>query len=170
MRYFVTVNGRAHEVEVVERLGELAVTVDGVTLDLRYEEVDRLGQVALFRDGRTFGMSIEGDEHGVVATIAGHQYAVEIEDERERAAHAAEREAAGGGGAIESIMPGVVVDVLVDVGDAVEEGQPLLILEAMKMQNEIAAPAAGIVGTIHVDEGTAIESGVRLITLAPPGE
>jgi biotin carboxyl carrier protein len=167
VRYFVTVNGREHEVDVVERLGELTVCVDGQPLDLRYEEVDRLGQVALFSEGRSWGMSIEGDEHKVLATIAGHQYEVELEDERERAAHAAEREAAGHGGAIESVMPGVVVQILVGPGDAVEEGQPLLILEAMKMQNEIAAPAEAVIEAVHVAEGQAIESGVRLITLAP---
>ena len=166
MKYFVTVNGREHEVEVVERSGELEVGVDGQALELDYEEVDRLGQVALFSQGRSWGMSIEGDEYNVLATIAGHQYEVEIEDERERAAHAAEREAAGGGGAIESVMPGVVVQLLVQVGDSVEEGRPLLILEAMKMQNEIAAPSEGVVEAIHVTEGQVIESGVRLVTLS----
>ncbi|HVS08415.1 MAG TPA: hypothetical protein VMS76_00980, partial [Planctomycetota bacterium] len=63
MRYFVTVNGRPHEVDVVERLGELRVKVDGAELDLHYEEVDNLGQVALQVGGASFGMSIEGDEH-----------------------------------------------------------------------------------------------------------
>jgi len=170
VKYFVTVNGREHAVEVAERLGELVVSVDGRPLDLGYREVDRLGQVALTADGRSWGMSIEGDEHKVLATIAGHQYEVEIEDERERAAHAAEREAAAHGGAIESVMPGVVVQLLVAPGDDVAEGQPLLILEAMKMQNEIAAPAAGVVEAVHVAEGQAIESGVELVTLSAPPE
>ena len=170
MKYFVTVNGREHEVEVLERLGELVVSVDGEPLDLEYREVDRLGQVALFSEGRSWGMSIEGGEHKVLATIAGHQYEVELEDERERAAHAAEREAAAHGGLIESVMPGVVVQLLVGPGDAVEEGQPLLILEAMKMQNEIIAPAAAVIEAVHVAEGQAIESGVKLITLSAPKE
>lgn len=165
MKYFVTVNGRAHEVSVVERLGELEVTVDGRRLDFDYEEVDRLGQVALIAEGRSWGVSIEGDEHSVSCTIAGHLYEVEIEDERERAAHAAEREAQKGGGAVKSVMPGVVVKLLVAAGDAVEKGQPLLILEAMKMQNEIAAPAAGIVQALHVREKEAVGSGAKLVTL-----
>ena len=166
MKYFITVNGRAHEVEVVERLGALTIAVDGRALDLSYEEVDNLGQVSLLSGGRSWGVSIEGDEHAVSATIAGHLYAVEIEDERERAAHAAEREATKGGGPIKSVMPGVVVKLLVKEGDSVEKGASLLILEAMKMQNEIAAPAAGIVKSIHVREREAVSSGAKLVTLA----
>lgn len=165
MKYFVTVNGRAHVVEVVERLGRLAVSVDGKPLDLSYEEVDSLGQVALICAGRSWGVSIEGDEHQVSCTLAGHLYAVEIEDERERAAHAAEREASKGGGTVKSVMPGVVVKLLVKDGESVEKGQPLLILEAMKMQNEIAAPSAGVVKALHVREREAVASGAKLVTL-----
>jgi glutaconyl-CoA/methylmalonyl-CoA decarboxylase subunit gamma len=165
VKYYVTVNGRAHEVSVVERLGALEVSVDGAELDLDYEEVDKLGQVALIAEGRSWAVSIEGDEHEVSCTIAGHLYQVEIEDERERAAHAAERESQKGGGAVKSVMPGVVVKLLVKPGDAVEKGQPLLILEAMKMQNEIAAPSAGVVHALHVREKEAVASGARLVTL-----
>ena len=168
MKYYVSVNGQPHEVSVVERLGQLAVTVDGLPLSIDYEEVDRLGQVAVRVDNRSFGISIEGDEHAVVATIAGHLYAVEIEDERERAAHAAQRAAARGGGVIKSVMPGIVVQVLVKEGEKVEKGQALLVLEAMKMQNEIAAPTDAVVKQIHVAEREAVGSGARLVTLAAP--
>jgi pyruvate carboxylase subunit B len=166
MRYFVTVNGREHVVEVVERAGEVEVAVDGRALDLSYEEVDNLGQVALIAEGRSWGVSIEGDEHHVTATIAGHVYLAEIEDERERAAHAAERETSAGGGQVKSVMPGVVVKLLVAEGQSVDKGQPLLILEAMKMQNEIAAPAPGVVKALHVREREAVASGANLVTLA----
>ena len=165
MRYLVTVNGRAHEVDVAERLGELSVTIDGRELDLSYEEVDNLGQVALISQGRSWAVSIEGDEHQVAATIAGHVYLVEIEDERELAAHAAAREAGPAGGPIKSVMPGVVVKLLVGEGDSVEKGQPLLILEAMKMQNEINAPGPGVVKTLHVREREAVGCGAKLVTL-----
>ncbi len=165
MKYFVTVNGRAREVDLVERLGQLEVQVDGRKLELSYEEVDNLGQVAILAAGRSWGVSIEGDEHSVTCSIAGRLYAVEIEDERERAAHAAEREATKGGGVVKSIMPGVVVKLLVKEGEAVEKGQPLLVLEAMKMQNEIGAPGAGVVKALHVREGEAVSSGAKLATL-----
>ena len=165
MRYFVTVNGRQHEVDVVERLGELSVHVDGEPLDLDYEEVDRLGQVAVLTGGRSYGISIEGDEYAASVVIAGHLYAVEIEDERERAAHAAARASAAGGGVVKSVMPGIVVTLLVQPGERVEKGQALLVLEAMKMQNEISAPADGTVAAVHVAEKQAVGSGEKLITL-----
>jgi len=63
-------------------------------------------------------------------------------------------------------MPGVVVKLLVKVGDAVEKDQPLLILEAMKMQNEIGSPIAGKVSALFVHEGQAVASGAKLASLS----
>jgi len=167
VKYFIQVNGRQHEVDVMERLGELKVAVDGKPLDLSYEEVDTLGQVALLSDGKSYGVSIEGDMSKASVVIAGHLYAVEIEDERERAAHAAERAASKGGGLVKAIMPGIVVKLMVAEGEIVEAGQSLLILEAMKMQNEISATAAGKIKTIHVREREAVAGGARLVTIVP---
>ncbi len=166
MKYFVTVNGEEHEVELTERLGQLDVFYDGKRLEARYEEVDRLGQVGLFLGERTYAVSIEGDSNRSLVTVAGHLYDVEIEDEREYAAHQAERERGKRGGALKSVMPGVVIRLLVSEGEVVEKGQALLILEAMKMQNEIAAPSAGKVTKIHVSERQAVASGALLLTMA----
>jgi pyruvate carboxylase subunit B len=168
LKYYVTVNGRALAVDLVERLGEVRIQVDGVPFELAYEEVDRLGQVALRAGDKSFGASIEGDENHQTVVIAGHLYEVEIEDERERAAHAAARAANKGGGTVQSVMPGVVVQIMAAPGDVVEKGQPLLILEAMKMQNEIGAPSAGVVSVVHVSEGQAVQSGAKLVTLTVP--
>jgi pyruvate carboxylase subunit B len=170
VKYFVEVGGEEHEVEVVERLGMLRVRYDGEPLEVSYDEVDRLGQVALFVGRRSYGVSIEGDANSCHVTVAGHLYKVEIEDERERAAHAAARERSADGGVVKSVMPGVVVTLLVEPGETVEAGHPLLILEAMKMQNEITAPAAGVVGTLHVAEGDAVAAGAALVTLSAPPE
>ena len=165
MKYFVVVNGRDHEVELLERLGKLEVRVDGKPLDLDYHEVDELGQVVVLRDGRSYALSIEGDESRAAVTLAGHFHDVRLEDERERAAHAAERSSGPTGGVVSSVMPGVVVEVLVKLGDKVEKGQPLLILSAMKMQNEVAAPAPGVVSGLHVAPGEPVGVGARLVTL-----
>ncbi len=165
MKYFVAVNGRPHEVELVERLGRLEVKVDGKPIPLSYEEVDALGQVIALRDGKSFALSIEGREERVSVTLAGHFYDIGIEDERERAAHAAERAAAKGGGAVTAVMPGVVVELLVEPGKRVHKGQPLLILSAMKMQNEIGAPVAGTVRQVFVAAGQAVAAGARLLLL-----
>ena len=62
-------------------------------------------------------------------------------------------------------MPGTVLRVNVNVGDTVEEGQAVVILEAMKMENEIAAPKSGIVASINATQGSAVNTGDLLITL-----
>lgn len=165
MKYFVSVDGHEHEVELVERHGALSVRFDGQPVEVRYEEVDRLGQVALFLGDASYAVSIEGDANEASVTVAGALHRVLIEDERERAAHAAERERGAGGADVKSVMPGIVVDVLVEVGQTVAKGQPLLILEAMKMQNEIAAPQAARVASLHVKKGATVKNGELLVRL-----
>jgi biotin carboxyl carrier protein len=80
---------------------------------------------------------------------------------------AAETNGSRGGGprAIKSSMPGKVVRVLCATGDTIEAGQPLLIIEAMKMENEIRSPAAGVVKEIPVQAGMSVQSGDLLIKL-----
>ena len=70
-----------------------------------------------------------------------------------------------GADAMPSPMPGNILRVLVNVGDTVSENQPLMILEAMKMENEIVAPKAGVVAGIHVKEGQVVNPGDALITI-----
>ena len=165
MKYFVEVNGAQHEVDLVERLGRIEVRLDGELVDCEFEEVDRLGQVALFLGERSHAVSIDGGANECSVTVEGHLYHVLIEDERERAAHAAERERAKSGGDVKAVMPGVVVELMVGEGDLVEAGQPLLILEAMKMQNEIESTTAGRVKRVHVSQGEAVAGGAKLVTI-----
>ncbi len=73
--------------------------------------------------------------------------------------------AAGGANVVSAPMPGNVLKVLVNQGDAVKKGQTLLILEAMKMENEIVAPADGTVQSVSAKEGSAVDTGATLVTL-----
>lgn len=165
MKYFVNVDDREFEVEVRETRGQLEVRVDGEPVAADYAAVDRSGQVALTVGPNAFGVSLSGTLNDYDVNIAGHRFGVTIEDERERAAHAAERAKNKGGGTIKSVMPGVIVELHVAEGDEVQEGQSLLILEAMKMQNEIGAPSAGRIKRIHVAAGEAVGAGAPLIEL-----
>ncbi len=70
-----------------------------------------------------------------------------------------------GADAMPSPMPGNILRILVNVGDTVSENQPLMILEAMKMENEIVAAKAGVVAGIHVKEGQVVNPGDALITI-----
>ena len=73
--------------------------------------------------------------------------------------------ASGAGQAINAPMPGTILDVKVNVGDQVKSGQVLMILEAMKMENEIMAPADGTVTSVGVTKGATVESGTALCTI-----
>jgi 3-methylcrotonyl-CoA carboxylase alpha subunit len=119
----------------------------------------------LLHAGRSYALSLDGDENQVAMTLAGHFYDVRLEDERERAAHAAESATRPTNGLVTSIMPGIVVEILVAPGQTIEKGAPLLILSAMKMQNEIAAPVGGTVQTVHVATGQAVAAGAKLVTI-----
>jgi len=170
MKTFVEIAGTNYETEITERHGELIVTLDGEPCEVTYAEADTLGQIILIHRGKSYAMSIEGSPSEVSITVAGYRYDCALEDERERAANLASKAASKGGGLLKAVMPGVVVELLVEVGAVVEEGQPLLILEAMKMQNEIGAPGDGVVQAIHAEPGTAVGAGDKLISLAAKPE
>ncbi|MFU2206158.1 acetyl-CoA carboxylase biotin carboxyl carrier protein subunit [Streptococcus pluranimalium] len=73
--------------------------------------------------------------------------------------------APAGADALAAPMPGTILKVLVNIGDSVSENQPLMILEAMKMENEIVASSAGTVSAIHVSPGQTVNPGDGLITI-----
>ena len=73
----------------------------------------------------------------------------------------------GGGDSLTSGMPGKIVDIMVEVGDKVSAGQPILIMEAMKMENEMKASEDAIIADIHVAPGDSVESGAQLISFSP---
>ena len=165
MKLFVKTGDREFEVEVKEAAGKRVVWIDGEPMDVEYRAADSLGQVMVGHAGMAYGVSIEGDSHEIHATLAGYDYPLLIEDERERAASLAAKAALGGGGPVEAVMPGIVVEVMVEAGQEVEAGQPLLILEAMKMQNEIVAPAPGVVESVNVKGGDTVAGGSILLVL-----
>lgn len=110
-------------------------------------------------------VQVGGNPHNVtlagqMATVDGISYnfeAVGLEDKEPKKRKAASKAAAQEAGAVTAIMPGLIIKVLKKVGDHVEKGDIILILEAMKMQNEIQAPAAGTIRQIHVKPGETVE-------------
>jgi biotin carboxyl carrier protein len=107
---------------------------------------------------------------GVEVVVAGWRFEFEVEDAdlhdlRERATAAREGGAHHGPTDVRAIIPGRVVSVAVSVGDHVEPGQRLLSVEAMKMENELRAPRAGIVERLVVGPGQTVELGDTLVVL-----
>jgi biotin carboxyl carrier protein len=118
-------------------------------------------------DGRSHEAYIyQGDDNWQVL-LQGRQYPVTVEDEREKRLRAA----AGAGVAetgefhLRAPMPGLVVAIPVEEGHEVRKGQVLLILESMKMQNEIKAPRDGVIGRIRVKPGESVEQKQTLLSV-----
>jgi glutaconyl-CoA/methylmalonyl-CoA decarboxylase subunit gamma len=106
--------------------------------------------------------------------VNGNQYEVEVEEvggaapaTAPAAAPAAPRAAAAPAGAavVKAPMPGTILKVNVGVGDTVKKGQVLIILEAMKMENEIVAPGDGKVASVNVSKGSSVNAGDVLVSM-----
>ncbi|MBT3476466.1 MAG: biotin/lipoyl-binding protein [Euryarchaeota archaeon] len=122
-------------------------------------------------DGVEFEVVVEGEGKIWSATVEGKTFQIEIPD----AAPVAKKKRTSGGkkkksGTVSANIPGKVVTVEVNEGDQVTEGQVILILEAMKMQNEIQAPISGTVTIVHCEEGQAIEANIPLVVIEPAPE
>lgn len=116
------------------------------------------------RGRRKVALHLAGDRF--TAQVGGAGVSGTVEDPRSRALHAGE---GAGAGAIRSPMPGAVSRLLVKVGDAVHQGQVLVVVEAMKMENEFKSPIDGVVTEVGVAAGTTIEAGVLLVTVSAGG-
>ena len=165
MKYFVRVDDEEHEVT----LDGDGVHLDGEDVVAHVDEVD----------ATPVRMVTVGDEvHRVVVRrgasrglytiwLDGFRFEVEALDERARAIRELSGASAGPSGPapLKAPMPGLIVRVNVQVGDTVQAGQGLVVMEAMKMENELRAQAAGKVRSIIVSPGTAVEKGALLIEL-----
>jgi biotin carboxyl carrier protein len=142
------------------------ILVDGEVVDVDLEQagVDELYSV-LF-GGRSYELLIEPRRYTYDITLKGEFYSVQVEDERARRMNASRKMALPEGElAIIAPIPGLVVKVLVVEGEAIEEGQPLVLLEAMKMENELRAARPGTVKQVKVAAGQRVEQHAVLIVL-----
>ncbi|TAH36431.1 MAG: hypothetical protein EYC70_11575 [Planctomycetota bacterium] len=173
MRYFLdTRDGRRLEVSVEERgAGRFRVRCSGREFEADFADVDYLGQYALALDARSFAVSIEPAAGGeLLVRIAGESFALKALDEREHAAGAVGRKAAAAGETVLAPIPGVVIGVRVRPGERVPPGAAVAVVEAMKMQNEIAAAHGGVVLQVLVQVGQTVAPNQPLVVLAPAAD
>lgn len=164
MKYYVTVEGETHEVEL---------TVDGVRLDGADPVQAEIAAVPgselrhLRMGDRGFPLLARRGDDGWVFRISGRRVRVTVEDERTRAIRELAGETAGAdeGRELRAPMPGLVVRVLVEPGQEVEPGDGLVVMEAMKMENELSARSAGTVSDVRVEEGQTVNQDDVLVTL-----
>ena len=168
MKYSVTVGARTFEVEVEGS----RVTVDGVALEADLAAVSGTPLYHLLLGGESWTVAAEPLEGGGrwVLGLVGERVDVAVEDERTRGIEAgtATGRRVSEGGTVRAPMPGLVVRIEVAEGQEVDAGTGLVVVEAMKMENELRAPRPGKVQTVHVAVGQAVEKGASLVTLASP--
>jgi biotin carboxyl carrier protein len=145
-----------------------SVTVDGQPVEAR---VTRLNDrtIHLIYENRSYVLTaLAGKDGAVEITVGGHSQSVRVKNERdillERMGISADADL--GVREVRAPMPGLVLQVMVNDGDEVEAGAGLLVLEAMKMENELRAPAGARVEKVHVKAGAAVGKNELLITFS----
>jgi biotin carboxyl carrier protein len=164
MRYTVTIAGRRFEVDLTGSHPR----VDGREGEVELVRVPGSTLVQLRANGRSFAFDLQprSGRGEWEVTLSGRRYEAEAVDERTRAI----REMTGEHETetvrtVTAPMPGMVVRVEVAVGDEVRAGQGVVIVEAMKMENELKAPGDGVVASIEVEAGQTVEKGTVLLVL-----
>ena len=162
MTYEVSIDGKAHRIELTRGPeARLQCLLDGRELNLDAVEAGR-DVLSIVVDGRAWEVKRErvgGDMH---LMIAGERYAAEVGDPRSFRARKSTGAGLEGPRKLISPMPGKVVRVLVAAGAEVEAGQGVIVVEAMKMQNELKSPKKGKVTKIVATEGTTVNAGEAL--------
>jgi pyruvate carboxylase subunit B len=151
-------------------LGPNGIEVDGEPVTAHLEEVDGTPIVLLTLGGTLHRLAVQrGEGRGVYAIWSdSHRLQAEALDERRRAIRdmAGAASANSGPAPLVAPMPGLVVRVNVRPGDQVQAGQALVVMEAMKMENELRSTSAGVVKAVAVQPGAAVEKGTLLVELS----
>ena len=164
MKYVTTIDGKEFMVDVLD---EKHVSVNGQALEVDFESINGQPVYSLIIDGKSYEGYVYPDEQKWQVLLHGRLYQAEVEDEREKRL----RMAAGGSVAesgefhLRAPMPGLVVAIPVAEGESVKKGQVLLILESMKMQNELKSPRDGMVSRIRVKAGETVEQKQTLLNV-----
>jgi biotin carboxyl carrier protein len=147
-KYFAELNGEEYQIEL---LSDNRAVINGTQYTYDFEILRQHLSYSLLVDGMSFETNIYRDNGFWEVLMRGKQFSILVEDERER-----HLRMASGQGSVEkgkfilqSPMPGLVIDIPVKEEQEVEEGAVLVILESMKMQNELIAPRAGKITRIH---------------------
>lgn len=166
MSYLVTIQGTTYTVSLDDQEDQVVLHVDGRSLEIDMVSIHGDHFYSLLIGGRSYtAVAATQGEHREV-TVNGVSSAVAVEDEqlaRLRGQVKSRRRA--GGEQIKAPMPGRIVSISAAVGDAVESGQGVVVIEAMKMENELRAHASGTVKEIRVGEGDTVNKNAVLVVI-----
>ncbi len=171
MKRTLLIGKESHDVEILRQDGVTTLLWDGVAEPADILEVGP-GNWSVILGRKSVDIRLDEaknpdpDVRGFRATLFDGPYEFALQDPR-KALLAAAGGTAASGGILTAPMPGKVVKLLVQEGDLVTEAQPLLIMEAMKMQNELRAVSEGVITKVSTSEGATVETGSVLIIVGP---
>ena len=164
MKLSLMINGAERSIEIVTPPPACGFRLDE-SEQIAQVEIVEPGVYSVLMEGRSYEARVEQRAGALVVVIDGYRFDIEVRDPRRWS----RKRAGAGAEGIQNVvapMPGKVVRVLVAAGDTVETGQGLVVVEAMKMQNEMKALRAGRVQTVAVKEGATVTAGEVLATIA----
>lgn len=181
MRYIASLGDQRFSINVEENGQQRQIALDDAAYAVDWLRIggaiasSGAGRYSLLVNHRSYEVVVrrlEVDDEGgqrYEVLIEGQPYTVRLEDERERAlASLAGGAHESGDASIKAPMPGLVVNIPVALGETVERGQTVAVLEAMKMENDLSAPRGGVVKEIKVAQGQAVNQGQPLIIVGDP--
>lgn len=164
MKYITTIADQEYTIEILD---DNHIMVDGVTYEVDFESVSGQPVFSLLLDGNSHEAYIYADENQWEVHLQGVQYHVTVEDEREKRLRSS-----FGSGPVQSgeyylkaPMPGLVISIPVVEHQKIAQGDVLVILESMKMQNELKSPRDGVVSRVRVKEGDNVERKQTLLSV-----
>ena len=164
MRFVVTVGRDTLPVEVIEWEGRYRVRLGDEWLDVD-ARAPASGPASLLIGGASYLVDVTDDSGDTVVVVGGETYRMRVEELGRGARGGGAGTARGSGQRLVAPMPGKVVSVHVHPGDRVTPGAPLVVLEAMKMENELRATAGGVVAEVLVSPGQAVNAGDLLVVV-----
>ncbi len=166
MAYIAGSGGREYRLDVRSDRDGLRVRLDDRELRVDLLRVDP-ALYSLLIDGRSYEIHVLESDEALMVLVDGQPFRVEIQDEQERRLRAAvgKGDAKPAKRVVSAPMPGKVVKLLVRPGEAVQAGDGVIVVEAMKMENELKAPVAGTVKEVRVEEGKAVSGGDVLVVI-----
>ncbi len=168
MRFVVTAAGQSETVDVAGGDGRYQVTLGDQVWEVDARPLPG-GRWSLLIDGVSHTVHVGRDDGMTLVSARGERYTVQVEEETRHVIRTRGGLAAGEGGqTLRAPLPGRVTHVAVKPGDPVKPGDTLLVIEAMKMENEFKAEAAGSVAEVRVEPGQAVNAGDVLVVIDSP--
>jgi biotin carboxyl carrier protein len=168
MKYTVRAPGREYQVEIDGEPPRFQIRVDGKAFQVDAANLGDSSLLTMLLDNRSIlaHTRLVDPRRGLVDVSIGGKYRrLEVRDELTSALEQAGDAGVRGRFVLEAPMPGLVVELKVKPGDAVQVGSPLVVVEAMKMQNELLSEVAGLVREVRVTVQQAVESGAELLVI-----